>query len=220
VRTAPVPPVDDDILSAAAHRFTGEYTQTPPMYSALKQGGVPLYRLARKGIEVERESRTVRISSLRLKRAAADTLEFDVTCSKGTYVRVLAEDLGSSLGTVAHLSTLRRTRFGRFDLSRAVNLEAASADPQPGVIPVREALSDLPLLRLDWKGAAAARQGRASVLRAATGEGDLLALLDPDDEVAAVLVRRVGRWEFGRVLGVSPGPKALQPDTPVVTDQD
>ncbi|HSD10286.1 MAG TPA: tRNA pseudouridine(55) synthase TruB [Candidatus Binatia bacterium] len=217
VREAAVPDLTDAALREVERRFTGEYTQIPPMYSAIKQSGVPLYRLARQGVEVERDSRSVRLEGLRLTRSEDSRLSFDVTCSKGTYVRVLAEDIGARLGTVAHLEVLRRTRFGPFDLSRAVGLRDADPLAHENVLSVRDALAHLPSFALADRAAQAARKGQGWVLRGLDGpEGELATLVDPQGHVVAVVVRRSGRWEYGRVLQ---GP-ALQPGTPVLSEQD
>jgi len=95
--------------------FTGDIQQVPPMHSAIKQQGVPLYKLAHQGIEVEREPREVTIHRLDLLRLEGDELEIEVCCSKGTYIRTLAEDIGAMLGCGAHISALRRTRVGALD---------------------------------------------------------------------------------------------------------
>ena len=105
-------------LDAVARRFTGEILQKPPMYSAIKRDGVPLYRFARQGLEVERTPRPVRIAHLGLESVGSGRLRFVLACSKGTYVRVLAEEIGAALGTAAHLDALRRTSFGSFDITR------------------------------------------------------------------------------------------------------
>ncbi len=94
-------------------RFTGAIEQIPPMHSAIKRNGVPLYRLARQGIEIEREPRSIVIHEIRVVGFEADRIELDVHCSKGTYIRVLAEDIGEALGCGAHVRVLRRTRGGR-----------------------------------------------------------------------------------------------------------
>ncbi len=123
-----------ELLQAVAARFTGPISQLPPMYSALKKDGKALYEYARAGIEVEREPRsaTIRELSLRLlpeTDAARVELELQVLCSKGTYVRTLAEDIGQALGCGAHLSALRRTRTGEFELSHCISIEAIEALP-------------------------------------------------------------------------------------------
>ena len=102
--------------------FTGEYEQVPPMYSALKHKGQRLYKLARRGIEVPREPRTVRIYELKLRRLRPPELEFEVTCSKGAYVRTLVEDIAGALGTLGHVRALRRTSVGPFVEAQMVTL--------------------------------------------------------------------------------------------------
>ena len=217
VGTADVPALTEAVLREVELRFTGEYVQVPPMYSALKRDGVPLYRLARQGIEVERESRSLWLDSLCLAPAGEDRLRFEVGCSKGTYVRVLAEDIGASIGTLAHLETLRRTKFGPFDLSKAVELGGQDLLDCADLLPVRQALAHLPSFDLGARAAEAARKGQGWVLRDLGGSAaDLATLVDPQGDVAAVIVRRSGRWEFGRVLHGS----ALQPGNPMLSEQD
>ncbi|GIX25348.1 MULTISPECIES: tRNA pseudouridine(55) synthase TruB [Caldimonas] len=110
-------------VEAALARFTGEVEQIPPMHSALKREGRPLYEYARAGVEVERQARRVKIHRLDLVAWRDDRLEIDVLCSKGTYVRTLAEDLGQALGCGAHLLDLRRTASGPLSVGQAVTLE-------------------------------------------------------------------------------------------------
>jgi tRNA pseudouridine55 synthase len=119
--------VDREAALAALQRFVGVQTQVPPMYSALKREGTPLYVLARRGENVERVPRRIEIFALDLLDFSGETLTVRVACSKGTYVRTLAEDIGAALGCGAHLSSLRRTATGPFDLSRAVTLEVLQA---------------------------------------------------------------------------------------------
>ena len=114
-------------LEAACKALTGEILQVPPMTSALKKEGVPLYELARKGIEIEREARRVTIHKLVIERLDNDSLRLVVTCSKGTYIRVLGEDIAVALGSIGHLTMLRRTATGDFDISRAITLSALEA---------------------------------------------------------------------------------------------
>lgn len=112
--------------------FLGKGTQIPPMYSAVKQGGVPLYRLARKGCEVEREPRDIEIHSITIEHIDLPRIDFTVSCSRGTYVRTLAHDMGERLGCGAHLAALRRMRSGPFGLSSAVTLDELSGLQEKG----------------------------------------------------------------------------------------
>jgi tRNA pseudouridine55 synthase len=118
--TAPVPPLTVEQLNEAAAVYVGDLLQTPPMVSAAKVGGVPLYKLARKGVEVERKPRLVHIYTFRFSEYQAPIGTFRVACTKGTYVRSLTHDLGQRLGCGAHLATLRRTASGRFDVRDAL----------------------------------------------------------------------------------------------------
>jgi tRNA pseudouridine55 synthase len=201
VREAPVGAYDAIQLAAVCQRFRGEIRQRPPMYSAIKRDGVPLYRLARQGIEVERDERPVRIDHLTLEAIGDHQLRLDVACSKGTYVRVLAEDIGAALGTVAYLRELRRTGFGDFTIDQAGPLEGFDPARPRGLVSVREALAHLPTVVLDSQGALAARQGKTSVLaRLAHLTVPAAVLVDADGHLAAVAVRDRDRWRYGRVF--------------------
>src|SRR5215475_8048728 len=118
----PVPPLTLDELNEAAAQFIGDQMQTPPMVSAVKKDGVPLYKLARKGIEVEREPRLIHIYSFRFSAYQEPFATFRLACTKGTYVRTVAHELGQKLGCGAHLSSLRRTGSGKFDVTQALPL--------------------------------------------------------------------------------------------------
>lgn len=141
-------------VEAALKAFTGEIQQLPPMYSAVKVEGKALYKLARQGIQVERQPRQVVVHQIRVLGWPADNrLELEIACSKGTYVRALAHDLGQVLGCGAHMAELRRLGVGDLDLARAVSLEALEALASPAerealLIPVDQALSGLPEVRL------------------------------------------------------------------------
>jgi tRNA pseudouridine55 synthase len=127
----PVPPLSLAELNEAAATFAGDLMQAPPMVSAVKKDGVPLYKLARKGIEVPREPRLIHIYSFRFTSYDQPLGGFRVACTKGTYVRSLVHDLGQKLGCGAHLATLRRVRSGSFDVKDAVPLDALlSLSPQ------------------------------------------------------------------------------------------
>jgi tRNA pseudouridine55 synthase len=123
IRRSAVAVSEASLLEALA-RFRGEIEQVPPMHSALKRDGVPLYALARRGVVVERAPRRVRIHALDLVVREGSRLQLDVRCSKGTYIRSLADDLGEALGCGAHLAALRRTAIGRFEVADAIGLDA------------------------------------------------------------------------------------------------
>ena len=125
--TQPVPPLTLEQLNEAAGAFIGDLQQIPPMVSAKKQGGVALYKLARKGIEVVREPRLVHIFNYRFTAYAEPIAKFRVACTKGTYVRSLAHELGQKLGCGAHLATLRRVTSGKWDVADALTLDAILA---------------------------------------------------------------------------------------------
>lgn len=203
-REMPVPELSEAALRVVAARFSGEQLQTPPMYSAIKRGGVPLYELARKGVEVEREPRPITIARLELTLAAPAQVQFRVACSKGTYVRVLAEDIGRELGTVAHLAELRRTGFGPFRIDRAVagvdDWDPATAS---GLLSIREALADLPAIELSERSVTAVRRGQGWVLRdlAIPEKEARTALLLAEGGRPLAVVQRAGPgWRFARVL--------------------
>ena len=120
----PVMPMTLEQLNEEAATFIGDQMQVPPMVSAIKKDGVPLYKLARKGIEVEREPRLVHIYNFRFTEYTEPLGKFRVACTKGTYVRSLANDLGQKLGCGAHLTTLRRSASGKFDVADAITLDA------------------------------------------------------------------------------------------------
>ena len=139
-----------DAIEAALARFRGPILQVPPMYSALKRDGKALYEYAREGIVLEREARPVTIHALELIGYEAPMLRIRVTCSKGTYVRVLGEDIGAALGTGAHLNALRRIQVGALTLDGMITLEAlqAHADPRSLLAPVDALLSTFPAVEL------------------------------------------------------------------------
>jgi len=162
--------VDEGGMAQALARFRGEIEQVPPMYSALKHEGQPLYALARAGRSVERAARKVTVHELELLERAGDVLHLRIRCSKGTYVRQLAVDLGLALGTVAHLEALRRTRVAGFRLDQAVTLDDLQAlgdeARRTWLLPPDSLLEGLP--RIDLPAALAERflQGQAVALQA------------------------------------------------------
>ncbi len=170
VRTAAVPALDAARIAELTARFSGEIEQTPPVYSAIKRDGVPLYRLARKGGEVAPpDSRRIEIKRLELEVAAPDAIRFTALCSPGTYARSLARDIGVALGSAAHLAELRRLRNGTFTLEDAapldkvlVALDTGGADLR--LIGLREAIASMPEVTIDAARERSLRNGDARAL--------------------------------------------------------
>ncbi len=142
IASAPVPEVAQREIDAALAAFTGALQQVPPMYSALKRAGQPLYRLARAGVTVERAARAIEVSEWRLLAHGAGSLELEALCSKGTYVRVLAADIAAALGTLGHVTALRRLYVEPFQGEPMHGLEALEAAAGGGKLPA--------LLGADW----------------------------------------------------------------------
>ena len=145
--------VNRERLEEVLAGYRGEFKQVPPMYSALKRNGQPLYKLARKGIEVEREARPVCVYSLDLDQFKQDLLRLTVSCSRGFYIRTLAEDIGRDLGCGGHVQSLRRTQVGDFVVEQAVTLEQLGAIVSPEqrenlLLPTDRGLAHLPELRI------------------------------------------------------------------------
>lgn len=187
--------VTQDELEAVLPEFTGEIMQTPPMYSAIKKDGKNLYDLARRGIEVERTARKVTVKELKLLSFENNTAQLDAAVSKGTYIRVLADDIGRRLGTVAHLTALRRTEVG--DLSIADAVPFAEVDDPEKTIEQRRALlkgadfllKTLPAVHLDKAHADRLRNGQRLAIgakcvnglaKAYGEEGELLGVVRVD----------------------------------------
>lgn len=166
VAVEPVPDFDTAALETALDALRGPRLQVPPMYSALKRDGRPLYELARRGVEVEREARPVTIETLVATGVSPAAIEIEVTCSKGTYIRVLAEEIAARLGTRGHLVELRRLWVEPFEAAAMVTLEQVEATPAadptgiPWLAPVDSAFPDLPMVALDAQQALYLCQGR------------------------------------------------------------
>ncbi len=198
IETQPVPVVDDARIEEILQKFVGESLQTPPMYSATKQDGQPLYRLARAGKTVERQPRPIRIERLELLgRPEPNTLDCRVTCGKGTYVRVLAEDIARALGTVGHVSLLRRERVAPFESAQMLDLAAVEERARAGLplnlIGLSAAVAHLPLVPLDEAAARRIGQGQEVVMPGLAAQLDQLLRLEDG----------AGRFlGLGRVAGV------------------
>lgn len=188
-------------VEGALQQFRGSIRQIPPMHSALKKEGQPLYRLARRGLEVEREAREVTIHTLEMAEWDPPFVELHLTCSTGTYVRSLAHDLGQVLGCGAYLAGLRRTAVGGFKLQDSVSLEALSAHNLAAhVQDLDRAVSHLP--RLEVSGDDARRLANGQWLSAAgvKPEPDLVRAYDTAGVFVGVLARAEERWRPRKIF--------------------
>jgi len=191
--------VDEAAIQAALPAFRGQIEQIPPMYSALKRDGQPLYKLARAGEVVEREPRSVTIARLELLALQDDRATLEVDCSKGTYVRTLVEDLGARLGCGAHVAELRRTQAGPFGLAQAISLDELEAAHAEGgsealdrfLLPVDSGLEHWPLVQLTQHSAyywlhgqpvRAANAPKFGLMRVQDDQGRFIGIGEIDDE--------------------------------------
>jgi tRNA pseudouridine55 synthase len=210
LQTRAVPPIGAAELKALQEKFTGELKQIPPMFSALKRDGVRLYQLARQGKEVPREPRAVKIESLKLEKAGDNELQFEVTCSRGTYVRTLAADMGQFLGCGAYLKQLRRTACGPLLVRQAITLDEleriGSADKIP-LLALSKALAHLPAVKWDNRLLQRLRMGQQEVLQQIgrpTGAENLLRILDTRGGLIALAAWSIevpgGHWRLLRTF--------------------
>ncbi len=206
----PVPMLDESAIEAVLQRFRGDIEQVPPMYSALKHQGRRLYDLARKGLDIEREPRRISIYELRLLDYGADFVDLDVHCSKGTYIRSLAEDIGAAFGCGGHVEVLRRTAVGNLTLAQAVHFEDLEALGDEGrlsrLLPLSDIAEELPVFKLSADLAFFLRRGQpvfapnapaAGLLRLFSREGAFLGVGEiTDDGMIAPrrLVKESGNW--------------------------
>jgi len=202
--TSYVENITEEEFNEILQQFVGEIEQTPPPYSAVKVKGRKAYELARKGEEVKLEPRMINVYSLEVLEWAPPETVIDVYCSSGTYVRSLANDLGEALGTGAHLIGLRRTKSGRFTLRDAVPLRRLRESFEVGnwyqyLIPAAEALADWPMIELDADQVELVRHGHRipaeksedGMVRAISEQGDLVALMELDEETMEWQPRKV-----------------------------
>jgi tRNA pseudouridine55 synthase len=206
----PVMSFGEPELTALEQQFTGDLRQIPPMFSALRKNGVRLYRLAREGREVPRDARAIRVEALRLRKGDVDEIEFEVTCSRGTYVRTLAADMGQVLGCGAHLKALRRLRCDHLTVERAITpdeLERLNSEGEVPLIALETALSHIRAVTWESRSIDRLRLGQQQILsridRPPQGEkllriqdanGHLVALVEWDDAFPG------GRWQIFRVF--------------------
>ncbi|NCA69229.1 MAG: tRNA pseudouridine(55) synthase TruB [Sphingobacteriia bacterium] len=210
IATAPVEGVDEQRVREVLPAFTGPIEQLPPMHSAVKHQGQRLYKLARQGLEVEREPRQVYIFALEIVAIDSPEILLDVHCSKGTYVRTLAEDIGRALGCGAHVSGLRRTAVGPYLESEGgfVSLEQVEALAEQGdqaaldalLLPLDSALGHWPMVRLSADAAFYLSQGQAVLVPQAPTDG-LVRLYDPSSHFIGVgSIRDDGRVQPKRLI--------------------
>ena len=147
-----VPPLTKEFIQQVLAQFVGDIQQVPPMYSALKKEGRPLYELARKGIEIEREARPITIEAIQLLSFTENSISLDVTCSKGTYIRVLGEDIAKALGTYGHLIYLHRIKTGHFELIPSYTIEyletLTEAEREALLLPVYSPIDHFPKVQV------------------------------------------------------------------------
>jgi tRNA pseudouridine55 synthase len=212
LETREVQPLDDAEMEKLRQAFTGAQMQTPPMYSALKKAGVRLYSLARKGQTVERAPREIKVEALRLWRMEPAEIGFEVTCSKGTYIRTLAADMGNYLGCGAHLKTLRRLSCGHLTVENAIPLDAIESAKDRHQVPLlslNEALSQFRAVSLGSSEVASLRMGRQEVLAGlgAPKEGEkIIRLVDPEKNLVALASwndEPGKRWRIFRMFAIS-----------------
>lgn len=142
-----VPPFSAEQVDDAFNAYVGDFEQIPPMVSAIKKDGVPLYKLARKGKEVKRDPRPVKVFDYTIHRTELPEVDFTVECTKGFYVRTYAHDIGQDLGCGAHLSALRRTNSGRFDLSRAISVDQLKHGTRDEALAAMISLAEISIMR-------------------------------------------------------------------------
>lgn len=220
VETCEVPQLDEDIIENSLRRFRGPLSQVPPMYSAIKQEGKPLYELARQGIVVEREARAVEIYRLELESWNPPVLAFEVECSKGTYIRTLAEDLARSLGTCGHLRALRRTTAQPFESQCMHTLNELERAVEQGeltdlLLPADSGLPDWPVVVLEGEQISRFMHGNSQACSAPAGRVRVHGHLGNDSRQILGLgdVRSDGQLQPVRVF--SPGVSAL-PELPKI----
>jgi tRNA pseudouridine55 synthase len=188
-------------VEAVLGRFRGHIEQVPPMFSAVKQSGRPLYVLARQGLEVARAPRPVTIYALDLLAYEPPDLELRIDCSSGTYVRALAHDLGQALGTGAHLAALRRTAVGRFQVDDAVPLDDLTAENLADHLrPAAEAVAHLPRLALPDEQIADLVQGRAIPHAAGQPDAPIAAAYDAAGQFVGIVAPKDGDWWPEKIL--------------------
>lgn len=205
VKTMPVPAFDKQELEAVLAQFTGKQMQLPPMYSAIKINGKKLYQLARQGVEVERTARPIEVYKLELLHYTATSFTVRVACSKGTYIRVLGEDLATALGTCGTMSFLLRTKVGAYTIDKACTLQEIAENPEACAAEPLTAVAELPKLKVNARQAARITNGvRTTVAQTADGR---YVLLGPGDEFLGIVRCEQERLQAEKILEHYPMPE-------------
>ena len=217
VRSEPFVNPSPEEIHTIFQSFVGKIRQTPPLFSAIKVKGNPLYRMARKGIEIERKEREVEIFDLRIETIDLPQIRFRISCSRGTYIRAIARDIGRQIGCGAHLVSLRRVRSGPFTIEQAIplaNLRMLST-LRSTIIPPREVLSDLPELVGDERLIRKVQFGKEMIVRDLDPqtlppfeEKQWLRMSSPQKDLVAILKSAIRR---GEIEGADPEKVALRP---------
>lgn len=184
IKTMPVPHFGEEEILEVLKSFTGKQMQVPPMYSALKVNGQKLYTLARKGIEVEREAREIEVFKLELLYFNSEKITLAVECSKGTYIRVLAEDIAERLGTCGTMSFLLRTQVGRFEINNSATLQEIAENAEKFILKPETAVDHMPKVILTPKQASRITSGVRTTV-AGTADG-CYCLLSPEGEFLGI----------------------------------
>ena len=198
VKTLSVPQFTQEQLLAVLARFIGPQLQLPPMYSAIKINGKKLYQLARQGVEVERTARPIEVYKLELLHYTETSFTVRVACSKGTYIRVLGEDLATALGTCGTMSFLLRTQVGAYTIDKAFTLQEIAANPEGCAAEPLTAVDALPKLRVNARQAARITNGVRTTL-AGTADGRYV-LLGPADEFLGIVCCEQERLQAEKIL--------------------
>ena len=205
VKTMPVPAFGKQELEAVLAQFTGKQMQLPPMYSAIKINGKKLYQLARQGVEVERTARPIEVYKLELLHYTATSFTVCVACSKGTYIRVLGEDLATALGTCGTMSFLLRTQVGAYMIDKARTLQEIAENPEACAAEPLTAVAELPKLKVNARQAARITNGvRTTVAQTADGR---YVLLGPGDEFLGIVRCEQERLQAEKILEHYPMPE-------------
>ena len=205
VSEKPVPELTREMIDTALESFRGDILQVPPMVSAIKKDGQPLYKLAREGKVVERKARPVTVYNLVIIDVRLPDIDLEIECSAGTYIRSIAHDLGAALGCVGHLSHLRRTAVGEFSVERAVQLaDLTPENIQTHLLPLDRAVNHLPRVNLNDQQTIDLCNGKLIEREEVEVEGDLLRVYDPDGEFVGLVTPYKRFWKAKKILKAQP----------------